>query len=154
MENNKVQEIYNRLATDQAFVEELKKFEKGKEITSPEESAAAFIEFAKLQGYDITVDELKAFSEAQCKVLSEEELDSVNAAGLATWIADAIVNNKSVGICLGVGVGWGFAEGAGRTNCKVVGVGQGATWQKGDVEAFMQEQKDIAEALTKIRPNF
>ena len=151
MKHNKIQEIYTRLTTDQAFAEELKKFEEGKEITSPEESAAAFIKFAKLQGYDISIDELKAFAEAQCKVLSEEELDSVNAAGLATWIADAIVNNKSVGICLGVGVGWGFAEGAGRTLCKVVGVGQGATWQKGDVEAFEREQKDIGEAFKKVK---
>jgi hypothetical protein len=66
-------------------------------------------------------------------------------------MADAIVNNKSVGICLGVGVGWGFAEGAGRTLCKVVGVGQGATWQKGDVEAFEREQKDIGEAFKKVK---
>jgi uncharacterized protein YmfQ (DUF2313 family) len=86
MENNKMQEIYNRLITDQTFAEELKKFEEGKEITTPEESAAAFIEFAKLQGYDITIEELKAFAENQSKALSEEELDSVNAAGIATWL--------------------------------------------------------------------
>jgi uncharacterized protein YmfQ (DUF2313 family) len=86
MENNKILEIYDRLTTDQAFAEELKKFEEGKEITTPEASAAAFIEFAKLQGYDITIEELKAFAENQSKALSEEELDSVNAAGIATWL--------------------------------------------------------------------
>ena len=94
MENNKIQEIYNRLTTDQAFAEQLKKFEEGKEITSPEESAAAFIEFAKLNGYDITIEEIKAFAEETCKPLSEEELDSVNAAGgLATLLTDAIMEN-------------------------------------------------------------
>ena len=106
MENNKVQEIYTRLTTDQAFVEQLKKFEEGKEITSPEESAAAFIEFAKLNGYDITIEEIKAFAEETCKSLSEEELDSVNAAGgLATLVTDAVMDNiikkdKSIGFCL------------------------------------------------------
>ena len=153
MENNKIQEIYTRLTTEKAFAQELKKFEDGKEINSPEESAAAFIEFAKLQGYDITIDELKAYAKANCQPLSEEELDSVNAAGLATMLADAIINNKSVGFCLGVGLGWGFAEGAGRTSCKVIGFGQGAAWEKGDVEAFMQEQKAIAETLTKRKFN-
>jgi hypothetical protein len=92
MENNKIQEINNRLTTDQAFAEELKKFLEGKEIATPEEEAAAFIEFAKLNGYDITIDELKAFAENQSKALSEEELDSVNAAGIVSWIAKAVLN--------------------------------------------------------------
>jgi hypothetical protein len=150
MGNNRGQEIYNRLITDQAFAEELKKFEEGKEITTPEESAAAFIEFAKLQGYDVTVDELKAFAENQCKALNEEELDSVNAAGLGTWIADAIVNNKSTGVCLGVGLGWGFAEGAGRTECKVIGLGSGITWQEGDRKAYEEECKRSFEAMKMV----
>ena len=131
---NKIQEIYDRLTTDQAFAEELKKFEESKEITSPEESAAAFIEFAKSQGYDITLDELKAFAEAQCKPLSEEELDSVNAAGLASLavdaVANAIKNDKAVGFCLAVGLGWGYGEGLGVTVCKIIGVGEGLSWEK------------------------
>jgi hypothetical protein len=131
MENNKMQEIYTRLTTEQAFAEALKKFEEGKEITTPEESAAAFIEFAKLQGYDITIEELKAFAEDQSKALSEEELDSVNAAGIVSWITDIIDNNKSVGLCIGFGVGWGLAEGAGKTDCKVLGLGAGVGWQEG-----------------------
>ena len=48
MENNKIQGIYTRLTNDQAFAEELKKFVENKNIASPEEEAAAFIEFAKL----------------------------------------------------------------------------------------------------------
>jgi uncharacterized protein YmfQ (DUF2313 family) len=92
MENNKIQEINNRLTTDQAFAEELKNFLEGKEIATPEEEAAAFIEFAKLNGYDITIDELKAFAENQSKALSEEELDSVNAAGIVSWITKAVLN--------------------------------------------------------------
>jgi hypothetical protein len=152
MENNKVQEIYNRLTTEQAFAEALKKFEEGKEITTPEESAAAFIEFAKLQGYDVTIDELKAFAENQSKALSEEELDSVNAAGIfAALLTTAIVCDKPVGICLGVGVGWGFAEGAGRTECKVVGLGSGVTWKEGDRKAYEEESKKALEALKKVK---
>ena len=128
MKHNKIQEIYTRLTTDQAFAEELKKFEEGKEITSPEESAAAFIEFAKLQGYDISIDELKAFAEAQCKVLSEEELDSVNAAG--------------GGLCIGLGFGWGEASGLGDTMCYVVGEGLGVSWKDSDwYESTMRSSK-------------
>ena len=47
MENSRIQEIYNRLTTDQAFAEELKKFVENKNIASQEEDAAAFVEFAK-----------------------------------------------------------------------------------------------------------
>ena len=90
MKHNKIQEIYTRLATDQAFAEELKKFAEGKQIASLEEDAAAFIEFAKLQGYEITIDELKAFAEDKYKALSEEELDSVNAAGAGGFSFDPI----------------------------------------------------------------
>jgi hypothetical protein len=132
MENNKIQEIYNRLATDQAFAEELKKFIAGKKFASLEEEAATFVEFAKSQGYDITLEGLKAFADAQCKALNEEELDSVNAAGLASMVADAIVNKKSGGLCLGVGIGWGESSGFGYTMCYIVGEGLGAAWEKSD----------------------
>jgi hypothetical protein len=117
MENNKIQEIYTRLTTDQAFAEELKKFAAGKQIASLEEDAAAFIEFAKLQGYEITIDELKAFAEDKYKALSEEELDSVNAAGAG-------------GFCILIGGGWGHGVGAGETVCKVIGVGIGLTLEE------------------------
>ena len=128
MKHNKIQEIYTRLATDQAFAEELKKFAEGKQIASLEEDAAAFIEFAKLQGYDISIDELKAFAEAQCKVLSEEELDSVNAAG--------------GGLCIGLGFGWGEASGLGDTMCYVVGEGLGVSWKDSDwYESTMRSSK-------------
>ena len=107
---NKIQEIYTRLTTDQAFAEELKKFVENKNITSQEEDAAAFIEFAKLQGYEITPDELKAFAEEKCKALSEEELENINAAGAG-------------GFCIIVGAGWGWSESASifRCNCYVIG---------------------------------
>ena len=152
MENNKIQEIYTRLATDQAFAEELKKFISGKKFASLEDEAVTFVEFAKSQGYDITLEGLKAFADAQCKALNEEELDSVNAAGIfAALLTTAIVCDKPVGICLGVGVGWGFAEGAGRTECKVVGLGSGITWQEGDRKAYEEECKKSFEAAKKVK---
>ena len=134
MENNKVQEIYTRLTTDQDFAEELKKFAAGKQIASLEEDAAAFIEFAKLQGYEITIDELKAFAEDKCKALSEEELDSVNAAGAG-------------GFCIIVGVGWGWSE-AGtesifKCNCYVIGAGIGPGWKEVDAEAANRKAEEI-----------
>jgi hypothetical protein len=119
---NKIQEIYTRLTTDQAFAEELKKFVEGKEITSPEEEAAVFIEFAKLQGYEITIDELKAFAGKQCQMLTEEELESINAAGAG-------------GFCILIGAGWGRAKGAENgptTHCYVIGVGAGVTWKEAE----------------------
>ena len=83
---------------------------------TPDGIAEAFIEFAKLQGYEITIDELKAFAEDKYKALSEEELDSVNAAGAG-------------GFCIIVGVGWGWSEaGTGsifKCNCYVIGAGIG-----------------------------
>ena len=130
MENNKIQEIYTRLTTDQDFAEELKKFAAGKQIASLEEDAAAFIEFAKLQGYEITIDELKAFAEDKYKALSEEELDSVNAAGAG-------------GFCIIVGVGWGWSDGVGRCNCYVIGVGAGAGWKEVDAEAVKRDAEEF-----------
>ena len=135
MANNKIQEIYTRLTTDQAFAEELKKFEEGKEITSPEESAAAFIEFAKLQGYDITIDELKAFVETQNRALSEEELEKINAAGAG-------------GFCFVIGWGWNEGYGAGWTKCSVIGGGLGITW--GDCnEPGNEDSGEIAKKVVK-----
>jgi hypothetical protein len=114
MENDQIRELYTRLTTDQAFAEELKKFVEAKDSASLADEVAVFVEFAKLQGYEITIDELKAFSETQCKALSDEELDSVNAAG--------------GGYCLGLGFGWGEGYGIGWTKCTVIGKGVGITW--------------------------
>ena len=129
---NKIQEIYTRLTTDQAFAEELKKFVENKNITSQEEDAAAFIEFAKLQGYEITPDELKAFAEEKCKALSEEELENINAAGAG-------------GFCIIVGAGWGWSESASifRCNCYVIGVGIGPGWKEVDAEAAKREAEEF-----------
>ncbi|MBO5923431.1 MAG: hypothetical protein J6Q81_02845, partial [Lentisphaeria bacterium] len=80
------------------------------QIASLEEDAAAFIEFAKLQGYEITIDELKAFAEDKYKALSEEELDSVAA-----------------GICGMIGCGFHEYYSAGKFQCNVIGGGSGIT---------------------------
>ena len=120
MENNKIQEIYNRLATDQAFAEELKKFVETRTVATPDDEVAALLDFAKLQGYDVTIDDLKEFIENQCRSLTEEELESVNAAGAG-------------GFCIVIGVGWGNARGAEHgptTHCYAVGIGVGATWKE------------------------
>ena len=119
------------MTTEQALAEELKKFVENKNIASQEEDAAAFVEFAKLQGYDITVDELNEFVEKQYKALSEEELEKINAAGAG-------------GVCAIVGVGWGWSEGAGRCNCYVIGVGAGAGWKEVDAEAVKREAEEFS----------
>ena len=140
MKNNKIQEIYTRLTTDQDFAEELKKFAAGKQIASLEEDAAAFIEFAKLHGYDITIDDLKAFIETQNRALSEEELEKINAAGAG-------------GFCLVVGWGWNEAYGAGWTKCSVIGGGLGITWgdcnEPGNEDAGLFAKK-VVTAIAKI----
>ena len=59
MGNNNIQEFYNRLATDQSFAEELKKFMGSRTFATPDDEVAALLDFAKLQGYDITLDNLK-----------------------------------------------------------------------------------------------
>ena len=140
MENNKVQEIYNRLTTDQAFAEELKKFAAGKQIASLEEDIVAFIEFANLYGYDVTLDELKMFVETQCKALSEEELEKINAAGAG-------------GFCFVIGWGWNEAYGAGYTKCSVIGGGLGVTWNDSSEpgnEKDGQIAKKVVNAITAI----
>ena len=140
MKNNNIQEIYTRLTTDQDFAEELKKFAAGKQIASLEEDAAAFIEFAKLQGYEITIDDLKAFIETQNRALSEEELEKINAAGAG-------------GFCLVVGWGWNEAYGAGWTKCSVIGGGLGITWgdcnEPGNEDAGLFAKK-VVTAIAKI----
>ena len=134
MKHNKIQEIYTRLATDQAFAEELKKFVENKKIESAEEDVTAFIEFAKIHGYDITADDVQAFVEKQCKALSEDELEKINAAGAG-------------GFCIIVGVGWGWSEaGTGsifKCNCYVIGAGIGPGWKEVDAEAAEREAEEI-----------
>ena len=140
MGNNKIQEIYNRLTTDQAFAEELKKSVENKNIKSAEDGATAFVEFAKLQGYDIALDELKAFVETQCKALSEEELEKINAAGAG-------------GFCFVIGWGWNEGCGAGYTKCSVIGGGLGITWwdcnEPGNEDAG-QIAKKVVTAISTI----
>ena len=140
MENNKIQEIYNRLTTDQAFAEELKKFVEDKKIVSAEDGINAFVKFAKLQAYDITIDELKAFVETQNRALSEEELEKINAAGAG-------------GFCLVVGWGWNEAYGAGWTKCSVIGGGLGITWgdcnEPGNEDAGLLAKK-VVKAISSI----
>ena len=140
MENNKIQEIYNRLTTDQAFAEELKKFVEDKKIVSAEDGATAFVEFAKLHGYDITIDDLIAFIETQNRALSEEELEKITAAGAG-------------GFCLLVGWGWNEAYGAGWTKCSIIGGGLGVTWNDcndPDNEFAGQVAKKVVNAIAKI----
>ena len=140
MENNKIQEIYTRLTTDQAFADELKKFVEDKNIVSAEDGINAFVKFAKLQGYDITIDELKAFVETQNRALSEEELEKINAAGAG-------------GFCFVIGWGWNEAYGAGWTNCSVIGGGLGITWndsnEPGNEDAGLLSKK-VVKAFSTI----
>jgi hypothetical protein len=119
---NKIQEIYNRLTNDQAFAEELKKFVEARNITTPDNEVEALLEFAKVQGYDVTLDDLKDFAEKQYRSLTEEELESINAAGAG-------------GACFLIGAGWGRGKGAENgptTHCYVIGVGVGVTWQEAE----------------------
>ena len=129
-----MQEIYNRLTTDQAFAEELKKFFENKKIESAADEAALLAEFAKSQGYDITADDVQAFVEKQCKALSEDELEKINAAGAG-------------GFCIIVGAGWGWSEaGTGsifKCNCYVIGAGIGPGWKEVDAEAAKREAEEI-----------
>ena len=116
----KIQALYDRLASDQAFAEELKKFVENKNIATPDDEVEALLDFAKAQGYDVTLDDLKEFAEKQFQALTEEELESINAAGAG-------------GLCFIIGVGWGRAQGAEHgptTHCYVVGVGGGLTWEE------------------------
>ena len=140
MGNSKIQEIYNRLTTDQAFAEELKKFVEDKKIVSAEDGINAFVKFAKLQGYDITIDELKAFVETQNRALSEEELEKINAAGAG-------------GFCFVIGWGWNEAYGAGWTKCSIIGGGLGITWNDSNEpgnEDSGEIVKKIVFSVTKI----
>ena len=117
---NKFERIYTRLTTDQAFAEELKKFMEAKNIATPDDEVEVLLEFAKAQGYDVTLDDLKGFAEKQFQALTEEELESINAAGAG-------------GFCFGIGVGWGKAYGAEDgpiTHCYVIGTGGGVTWHE------------------------
>ena len=119
---NKIQEIYTRLTTDQTFAEELKKFVEARAIVTPDDEVEALLEFAKVQGYDVTVDDLKEFAGKQYQALTEEELESINAAAAG-------------GLCFLIGGGWGRGKGAENgptTHCYGLGVGVGFTWKEAE----------------------
>ena len=128
-----IQEIYTRLTTDQAFAEELKKFVENREIESAADEVTAFVDFSRSQGYDITSDDVQTFVENQCKALSEEELEKINAAGAG-------------GYCMLVGFGWNYGYGIGVTKCSIIGIGLGATWK----DATDPENKEDAALAKKI----
>ena len=128
-----IQEIYNRLTTDQAFAEELKKFVENRKIESAADEVTAFVDFAKSQGYDITADDVQAFVQNQCKALSEEELEKINAAGAG-------------GYCMLIGFGWNYGCGIGVTKCSIIGIGLGVTWK----DATDPENKEDAALAKKI----
>ena len=128
-----IQEIYNRLTTDRAFAEELKKFVENRKIESAADEVTAFVDFSRSQGYDITSDDVQAFVENQCKALSEEELEKINAAGAG-------------GYCMLVGFGWNYGYGIGVTKCSIIGIGLGATWK----DATDPENKEDAALAKKI----
>ena len=44
---NKIQEIYTRLTTDQAFAEELKKFVEARTIVTPDDEVEALLEIGR-----------------------------------------------------------------------------------------------------------
>ena len=139
---SKIQEIYDRLSTDQAFAEELKKFLKNKKIESAEDGMTAFVEFAKLHGYDITPDDMQAFIESQCKALTEEELEKINAAGAG-------------GFCIIIGWGWNEAYGIGWTKCSIIGAGLGPTWKDSNDPANKEDSalaKKIVEKIANSGP--
>ena len=128
-----IQEIYNRLTTEQAFAEELKKFVENRKIESAADEVTAFVDFSRSQGYDITSDDVQTFVENQCKALSEEELEKINAAGAG-------------GYCMLVGFGWNYGYGIGVTKCSIIGIGLGATWK----DAADPENKEDADLAKKI----
>ena len=122
MENNRIQKFYKRLATDQSIAEELKKFVETRSCATPDDEVAALLDFAKLQGYDVTLDDLKEFAEKQYQALTEEELESINAAAAG-------------GLCFLIGGGWGRGKGAENgptTHCYGLGVGVGFTWKEAE----------------------
>ena len=133
MENSKIQEIYNRLTSEQAFAEELKKFVENRKIESAADEVTAFVDFSKSQGSEITSDDVQTFVENQCKALSEEELEKINAAGAG-------------GYCMLVGFGWNYGYGIGVTKCSIIGIGLGATWK----DATDPENKEDAALAKKI----
>ena len=142
METNKIQAIYTRLTTDQAFAEELKNFIADKKFASLEDEAATFVEFAKSQDYDITPDDMQAFIEAQCKALNEEELEKINAAGAG-------------GFCIINGWGWNEAYGIGWTKCSIIGAGLGPTWKDSNDPANKEDSalaKKIVEKIANSGP--
>ena len=133
MENNKIQAVYDRLTTDQAFADELKKFFENKKIESAADEVALLVEFANSQGYDVTADDVQAFAEKQYKALSEEELEKINAAGAG-------------GFCIIVGAGWGWSESVSifKCNCSVIGAGIGPGWKEVDAEAAKRESEEFS----------
>ena len=128
-----IQEIYDRLTTDQAFAEELKKFVENRKLESVADEGAVFVEFANSQGYDVTLDDVERFVETKYKALSEEELEKINAAGAG-------------GYCALIGLGWNNAYGIGITKCSIIGIGLGLTWK----DATDPANKDEAEMAKKI----
>ena len=77
----KMQELYDKVAKDEALQEKFNEIMNGVEGADQEEVAAKLVAFAKESGYDVTPEEIQAFfkslAENQNGSLSDAELDMV-----------------------------------------------------------------------------
>ncbi|MDR2560750.1 MAG: Nif11-like leader peptide family RiPP precursor [Holophagales bacterium] len=76
----KVKEFYKALSSNEAMKERAKAL-LDKKPANEAEAASAAIAFAKSEGYDFTLDDLKAYTAAGAKELSDEELENVAGGG-------------------------------------------------------------------------
>lgn len=76
----KMKELYEKVAGDSELQKKFAEIMEGAEKAGPEETEKKLVAFAKVAGYEVTVEDIAGFFnnlEAKEGALSEEELDAV-----------------------------------------------------------------------------
>ena len=128
-----VKEFYEKIASDKDFQNKLNELQdkatEGLELPlapdkKEEITKDVIIPFAKEQGFDFSIEDIKEFEQSIIEQLDEEQLKDISAGGIQ---GSSLVAGLGVGgiICKVIGVGAGLYISYGGGVCVLIGFGYG-----------------------------
>ena len=133
MSIEEVKEFYEKIASDDEFQNKLNELQdkatKGLKLPLEQDKKEEMVKdviipFAKEQGFDFSIEDIKEFEESIIEQLDEEQLKDISA-GVASYNGAGILLSLCIIIGCGAGVGGGYNDGDGGYGGLCVGLGLG-----------------------------